>query len=381
MRKRQKEDILISFFKEKLKYEQLAEYIVRLIRDDPSSPKESLHAITYRIKDETRLIEKIDKENKQLGIEAKPITFKNYQKRVGDLLGIRLICLRLADIKIIEVYLALLVEEKIFRLVRKPDQKRSFVLPVDPVETIPDGLDLRYSGYSSIHYQLELDENSDATEGMKGLQIELQLRTILEEAWGEIDHKYRYVYSRRGIALPEHIHTGFYNLSAYLQAAALQAEHLCRQAEAHKLLKTRKAKSKSVAQVVAAAANSKEILMDGPNPATSLLPALQAGLEETFGFKLTYRTFTYMLKRLDDFGQTDQPHVVFQKIFTEDRLQEFKSIFHEVYNREPFEDNTKRNVDAINAVNFALSEEIQGKRVAQEGLRSVLRWRKENSRW
>jgi hypothetical protein len=50
MRKRQKEPISISFFKEKEKYEKLAEYIVHLIRDDPSSPKESLHTITYRIK-------------------------------------------------------------------------------------------------------------------------------------------------------------------------------------------------------------------------------------------------------------------------------------------------------------------------------------------
>ena len=60
MRRRQKEAILISFFKEKEKYEKLAEYIVHLIGDDPSSPKERLHTITYRIKDEARLIEKID---------------------------------------------------------------------------------------------------------------------------------------------------------------------------------------------------------------------------------------------------------------------------------------------------------------------------------
>jgi hypothetical protein len=70
MRKRQKEAILISFFKEKVKYEKLAEYIVHLIRNDPSSPKESLHTIIYRIKDEARLIEKIDEENKQLGESA-----------------------------------------------------------------------------------------------------------------------------------------------------------------------------------------------------------------------------------------------------------------------------------------------------------------------
>lgn len=377
MRKRQKEAILISFFKVKEKYEKLAEYIVHLIRDDPSSPKESLHTITYRIKDEARLIEKIDEENKQLEVEAAPITQKNFQERVGDLLGIRLICLRLSDIKRVEAYLGLLAEEKILRFIRKPDQKKSFVLPVDPGEAIPEGLDLRYSGYSSIHYQVELGENSDATDELKGLQIEFQLRTILEEAWGEIDHKYRYVLSRSGDTLPEYIHTGFYNLSAYLQAAALQVEHLCRQAEAHRLLRTRKAKGKLVAPVVAEP-SSHEIRMDGPNQ-TILPPALQTVLEKTFGFKLTVRTLTYILKRLDEFGYAEQPQVIFQKIFTENRLQEFRTIYREVLNREAFEDNSKRNVDAINAVNFALFDEIQGRKVAQEGLRSALRWRKERS--
>ena len=377
MRKRQKEAILISFFKVKEKYEKLAEYIVHLIRGDPSSPKENLHTITYRIKDEARLIEKIDEENKQLGVEAAPITQKNFQERVGDLLGIRLICLRLSDINRVEAYLGLLAEEKILRFIRKPDQKKSFVLPVDPGEAIPEGLDLRYSGYSSIHYQVELGENSDATDELKGLQIEFQLRTILEEAWGEIDHKYRYVLSRSGDALPEYIHTGFYNLSAYLQAAALQVEHLCRQAEAHRLLRTRKAKGKLVAPVVAEP-SSHEIRMDGPNQAT-LSPTLQAILEETFGFKLTVRTLTYILKRLDEFGYAEQPQVLFQKIFTENRLQEFRTIYREVLNREAFEDNRKRNVDAINAVNFAMFDEIQGRKVAQEGLRSALRWRKERS--
>ena len=375
MRKRQKEDILIAFFKEKGKYERLAEYIIHLIREDPSSPKENLHTMIYRIKDEARLIEKIDEENKQLGIEAEPITHKNFQERVGDLLGIRLICLRLSDIKRVEAYLGLLAEEKILQLLGKPDQKRSFVLPVDPGETIPEGLNLRYSGYSSIHYQVRLGRNSDAPDELKALRIELQLRTILEEAWGEIDHKYRYVFSRSGYVLPEYIHTGFYNLSAYLQAAALQAEHLCRQAEAHSLLRAKKAKGKLKPPAVTAP-DSYEVHVDESNQA-KLQQALQGVLEKTLGFTLTDRTLTYMLKRLEEFGDAEQPQVLLRKIFTEKRLREFKIIFREVLNREAFEDTKKRNVDAINAVNFALFDEIQGSRVAKEGLRSALRWRKE----
>jgi hypothetical protein len=118
--------------------------------------------------------------------------------------------------------------------------------------------------------------------------------------------------------------------------------------------------------------------MDGPDQAT-LPPALQAVLEETFGFRLTLRTLTYILKRLDEFGYVEQPQILSQKIFTEKRLQEFRTIFREVLNREAFEDTSKRNIDAINAVNFTLFDESQGRRVAQEGLRSALRWRKERS--
>ena len=170
------------------------------------------------------------------------------------------------------------------RFIREPQMKRSFVLPVDPGEAIPEGLDLRYSGYSSIHYQITLGENSDASDELKGLQVEFQLRTILEEAWGEIDHKYRYVLSRSGVELPDHIHSSFYNLSAYLQAAALQAEHICRQAEAYRLSKTRRAREKPARLRLTVARSSYETGVDETDPKTSPL-ALHAVLEKTFGFK------------------------------------------------------------------------------------------------
>ena len=352
MRKRQKEAILISFLKERRKYEKLADYMIHMINDDPASPRGSFHTILYRIKDKARLIEKIDEENKQIKEGEVPVTRKNFQERIGDLLGIRMICLRLSDINTIKAYLELLADEKILRFIRKPDQKRSFILPVDPGEKIPEGLDLRYSGYSSIHYQVALGENADAPGELKGLQTELQLRTILEEAWGEIDHKYRYVFSRSGIDLPDYIHTGFYNLSAYLQAAALQAEHLCRQTEAYRSGMTRKP----------------------IEPVQSDLPkSFSVAMEKAFGFKPTVRTLNYILRRLDESGHPGQPQMVFLKLFTKDRLKEFKAIFRSILNREPFEDDAKRNLDAINALNFALSDDAQGRRLAREGLISILK--------
>ncbi len=378
MNEYQKEAILISFLNEKERYKRLAEYIIHLISDDPSSPKESLHTIIYRIKDELRIIEKIDKQNKELEAGAPPITEKNYQARVGDLLGFRIICLRLSDIGKIEAYLGLLSDEKILRFIKGPDQKRSFILPVDPGESISDFMDLTYSGYSSIHYQVELGENSDAPSELADLQFEFQLRTILEEAWGEIDHKYRYVRSRNSVALPEYIHTGFYNLSAYLQVAALQAEHLCSLAEAHSRKKTAQLKGKQETPFADEVSSIDiDVNEDRQNP---LALSVERYMEEILGFEVTPRTLVYIERRLDEIGFAEKPREILQKVFTEDRILEFKAIFRETLNFLPFSNKKERNIDVINALNFAIFDELQGKRVAQEGLRSVLRWRKERSK-
>jgi len=375
MKKQQRDNILISFFKQKEKYERIAEYIVRLIKYDPSAPKESIHTILYRIKDKARLIEKIEQENSSSETDVKPITHKNFQERVGDIIGIRIICLRLSDIVKVEAYLQLLVEEKIFQFMREPDHKRSFVLPIDPGATIPQDINLQYSGYSSIHYQVKLGDNSDAGEEFKTFQVELQLRTILEEAWGEIDHKYRYAYSRIGDAIPEHIHSGFYNLSAYLQAAAMQAEQLCREVEAHRSSRSLMSKGRGAISATSEHWGEKApyVFVDQ----LSISPAIQSVLEEKFGFKPTARTLSYIMKRFNKFGYSQRSKSFFQRIFKKQRLNEFRKIYQEILSRDPFKDRNDRNIDAINAINFALFDEIEGTMVAKEGLRSTLKWRKD----
>jgi len=377
MKKHQREAILISFFNEKEKYKKLAEYMVQLIQDDPSSPKESLHTIIYRIKDELRLIEKINRLNKELEAGKPSITKKNYQARVCDLLGVRIICLRLSDVEKVESYLKLLAEENILSFVKGPDRKRSFILPANPGDPIPDDIGLRYSGYSSIHYQIELGENSDAPTGLKGLLFELQLRTILEEAWSEIDHKYRYVRSRIGVNLPEHIHTGFYNLSAYLQVAALQAEYLCRLAETHSLKKI--SKVKGIARIALSDEFSSTDMEKDEASRKLSSSEIEKLLKKILKFKVTPRTLIYIEKRLEDVDVEEKPHKTLQKLLTPDRLLEFKTIFQEILNIGPFVNAKERNIDVINALNFGIFYELQGKRVAQEGLRAVLRWRKDRS--
>ena len=374
MKKHEREALLISFLNEKDKYKKLAAYIVHLIQDDPSSPKESLHTIIYRIKDELRLVEKINSLNKELDAGAPPITDKNYQAKIGDLLGVRIICLRLSDVEKVEAYLRLLSEENILNFLKEPDQKKSFVLPVNSGDSIPEDIDLRYSGYSSIHYQIELGINSDAPSGLKGVLFELQLRTILEEAWSEIDHKYRYVRSRIGANLPEHIHMGFYNLSAYLQVAALQAEYLCRAAESHCLKQHTKIKGRT--RITLGDEVSLNDMGKDEACVKSSASEIEAKLEEILGFKITPRTLIYIERRLREVNSEKKPHRTVQILLNKNRIQEFKKIFREMLNTAPFTNAKERNVDVINAFNYGFFYELQGKKVAQEGLKAVLRWRK-----
>ena len=106
---------------------------------------------------------------------------------------------------------------------------------------------------------------------------------------------------------------------------------------------------------------------------------IETNLEEIFGVKVTPRTLIYIEKRLVELNFEEIQDKTFQQLLTQNRLLEFKSIFQEILNIEPFANAKERNIDVINALNFGIFYELQGKRVAQEGLRVVLRWRKDRS--
>ena len=170
---------------------------------------------------------------------------------------------------------------------------------------------------------------------------------------------------------------GFYNLSAYLQVAALQAEYLCRQTEAHNLKKIAKVKGIDRTPL------GDEFSSTGMEKYEAYRKLSSSGIEKylkkILKFKVTTRTLIYIEKRLGDVNSEEKPHKTLQKSLTQNRLMEFKTIFQEILNFEPFANVKERNIDVINALNFSIFYELQGKRVAQKGLRAVLRWRKDRS--
>ena len=161
-----------------------------------------------------------------------------------------------------------------------------------------------------------------------------------------------------------------------MQVAALQAEHLCRMAESHHLKKT--PKIKDVVQIAQGDGDAADNMKKDDASGKSISFEIQDRLQKIAGFEVSSRTLIYIQKRLSEIDSAEKPHKTLQKLLSKNRLMEFKSIFKEILNAVPFADAKDRNVDLINALNFSIFRDLQGKKVAREGLRSVLKWRKDS---
>ena len=154
----------------------------------------SIHQITYRVKSKQSLNLKIVKKNYK------------YEKLhdITDILGIRIITYFEDDIDLIEKIL-----NKEFK--------------VDKENTIDKrNVDIDKFGYRSVHYILQL--NSDRTKlseykSYKNLKFEIQVRSILQHSWAEIEHDLGY----KGInEVPLSAKRTFYRAAALLEQVDIE---------------------------------------------------------------------------------------------------------------------------------------------------------------
>ncbi|EEG08548.1 RelA/SpoT domain protein [Pseudogulbenkiania ferrooxidans] len=142
-----------------------------------------VHSLKYRIKSEASLIEKIFRKSSNAEWREKngPITARNYQEKITDIIGVRAIHLFKNDWQGIDDFV-----------------KNKWSIKEGPVAKIRDGDDQNLyqerectiephrAGYRSVHYIIESKPFLDLH------YVEIQARTIFEEGWSEIDHKIRY---------------------------------------------------------------------------------------------------------------------------------------------------------------------------------------------
>jgi putative GTP pyrophosphokinase len=142
----------------------------------------SVHSVKVRVKDPLRLIEKILR--KRARNPSREITVENYREQITDLIGIR------------ALHLFKNRWGWIHRLIGK-----TWPLRETPIAYVRDGdprdltdefanagcrVEVHPKGYRSVHYVIE------SRLGAETHLAEIQVRTIFEEGWSEIDHCIRY---------------------------------------------------------------------------------------------------------------------------------------------------------------------------------------------
>ncbi len=181
----------------------LFERFLRNVKDffelNPSlnrKPLPIIHSIKSRLKEASHLEEKINRK-KQNG---KNIDSKNIFSKVTDLAGIRI--LHLSQEQFLEIHNAIMSQIKSgeWSFVEEP---KAFTW--DPeyqkwYEELNIKTEVRETYYTSTHYLVRPNNNHQ-----ESICCEIQVRTLFEEIWGEIDHTINYPHPTDSVACKEQL--------------------------------------------------------------------------------------------------------------------------------------------------------------------------------
>lgn len=149
-----------------------------------------VHSIRHRIKDTDHLLEKIERKNED-DFQRVPekrrgeINKDNFFERVTDIAGVRVLHLHLSQCKTIHGEIMKKVDEQEFVLFEEPKAYTWDPESNNFFNSLGIHTENKDSFYTSIHYVLKPNSRNKAT-------CEVQVRTLLEEVWGEIDHTLNY---------------------------------------------------------------------------------------------------------------------------------------------------------------------------------------------
>ncbi|MGA2221837.1 MAG: RelA/SpoT domain-containing protein [Verrucomicrobiia bacterium] len=159
-----------------------------------------IHSSKYRTKDPDHLMDKLlRKETERLTEKrGRKITQKNLLKEVDDLAGVRLLHLHTKQSADIHPAILAVLETNKYSLAKKPVvyiwdiENRDFFKSMG-IRSIE-----RPEMYTSVHYVITSAQRPE-------LRIELQLRTLMEEVWGEVSHVIDYPKRTRSVACREQL--------------------------------------------------------------------------------------------------------------------------------------------------------------------------------
>lgn len=208
-------DIYDDFDKKKDdKYQRILDIFTEEYLKDLYKMEEKIrvHSILSRVKDPEHLLAKIVRKKQENYRKYRKLDKTNYEKFLTDLIGIRCLVLFKSDWKSFHSYIMSKFENDANlyikdSLVDFDENEEHYYLAEKPKVHIRNG-DSReiYDGllspdcvidgkvYRSVHYIIKY----------KGVYLEIQVRTLFEEGWGEVDHTIVYPYFQKDPILKEY---------------------------------------------------------------------------------------------------------------------------------------------------------------------------------
>ncbi len=161
--------------------------------------KKLIHSSKFRTKDPDHLREKlvrIAKEAKQKGKEF-DITDKNIFTKINDLAGVRFLHIHTKQIELIHPLILEILDEFGYKSVKKPVAYTWDIENKKLFEKVGFKTHFRESMYTSVHYIVKPHYSNH--------RCEIQVRTLMEELWGEVSHTINYPHETDSIPCKEQL--------------------------------------------------------------------------------------------------------------------------------------------------------------------------------
>ena len=189
--------LLETYNSERFSITQFHKRLINFFSDNPVLSKTEfpiIHSLKYRLKSQDHIVEKIERKNKS----GYSITTDNLFEKITDFAGIRILHLYPSDFEKIHSEIKKQIDEQEWYLFEPP-----VAYTWDPeLQTIFQKLEIitqiKESYYTSVHYVLMPKEKSH-------IKCEIQVRTLFEEIWGEIDHSMNYPHQMQSVACKEQL--------------------------------------------------------------------------------------------------------------------------------------------------------------------------------
>jgi len=192
---------IIDYYKDKDMQFELEQFLIQVetfFTKNPqlnTKPFPIIHSIKSRFKDPEHLIDKIRRKAAKGQIVKKANLFEE----INDLIGIRVLYLYQDQFKSIHDQILHKVNELgDWCFVQSPKAYTWDPESKDYYESLGIITELRDTYYTSVHYIIKPNNNNPVC-------CEIQVRTLFEEIWGEIDHTINYPHQTESIACKEQL--------------------------------------------------------------------------------------------------------------------------------------------------------------------------------